>query len=379
LIVVVVTSMSMGLGCSLAVNVDGLSANQQDGSPREAGTVDVGVGPEAPSSPGPMDAHEPDTDGARDSQMADDEEHDGANPVDRGASDTTPAAADAGTTREEMDAGAPDTSRENQDADAASAMNDPSDAATTDTATGDLSTDLSTAGDVEPGPSGDAASDRGDEAGSHPPACEPSPLVSVTLELANAPSAQTACGYVPGEVPRFFAAVDSTVFNGSAACGACVIIETPAGMVEARIVDLGPEPTPENPTAFAVSRAAIDVLDPGGSTFVTRGVDWHFAPCTLSTPGMTFKLQKGSSASYAAVLIENHRYRLAKVEYKVRGTYYPLTRSTYNYWIASQGMGTGPFTLRMTDGLGQTVEQAGIPLTPENVFRGEAQFPSCSP
>src|SRR4051812_2892035 len=222
LIVAVVTSMSMGFGsstqsgCSLAVNVDGLSANQQDGSPREAGTVDVGVGPEAPSSPGPMDAHEPDTDGARDSQMADGEEHDGANPVDRGASDTTPAAADARTTPEEMDAGAPDTSSENQDADAASAMNDPSDAATTDTATGDLST----AGDVEPGPSGDAASDRGGEAVSDPPACEPSPLVSLTLELANAPSAQTACGYVPGEVPRFFAAVDSTVFNGSAACGA---------------------------------------------------------------------------------------------------------------------------------------------------------------
>jgi hypothetical protein len=254
-------------------------------------------------------------------------------------------------------------------------MNDPPDAATTDTAAGDLSA----AGDAEPGPSGDAASDGHGEPGSHPPACEPSPLVSATLELASASSAQTACGYVPGEVPRFFAAVDSTVFNGSAACGGCVIIKTAAGMVEARIVDLGPEPTPDNPTALAVSRAAIDVLDPGGSTFVTQGVDWHFAPCTLSAPGMTFKLQKGSSTSYAAVLIENHRYRLAKVEYKSRGTYYPLTRSTYNYWIASQGMGTGPFTLRVTDELGQTVEQTGIPLTPESVFRGEAQFPLCSP
>ena len=158
-----------------------------------------------------------------------------------------------------------------------------------------------------------------------------------------------------------------------------MIIKTAAGMVEARIVDVGPEPSPDNPTALAVSRAAIDVLDPGGSTFVTKGVAWHFAPCTLSAPGMTFKLQKGSSASYAAVLIENHRYRLAKVEYKSRGTYHPLTRSTYNYWIASQGMGTGPFTLRVTDELGQTVEQAGIPLTPESVFRGEAQFPLCSP
>jgi len=199
------------------------------------------------------------------------------------------------------------------------------------------------------------------------------------LELANAPSAETACGYLPAEVPRLYAAVDPTVFNGSAACGACVIIETPAGMVEARVVDSGPAASRPNPTAVAVSRAAITVLAPDGSTLVTQGVDWRFTPCTLTSPGMTFKIQTGSNASYAGVLVENHRHRLTKVEYKIRATYYPLARSTYNYWIASQGMGTGPFTLRMTDDLGQTVEQTGIPLAPGKVFRGEAQFPACSP
>jgi len=361
-------------GCSLAVNLDGLSANQQDGGPAEAGTVEVGA--ETPSSPGPMDAHERDGEGAaRDSQMADSEKQDGTNPVEGGPPDTMPVMADAGPEPEEMDAGAPDTPSGNRDAGAPDVPIDPPDAAAPDTS----ADDLSTAGDAEAGASGDAASDQGGNADAHPVACQAAPSVSATLELTNTPSAQTACGYVPSEVPRYFAAVDSTVFNGSAACGGCVIIETAAAMIEARIVDVGPAPTSDNPTAVAVSREAINVLVPDGSTFVTQGVDWHFAPCTLSAPGMTFKLQKGSSTSYAAVLVENHRYRLAKVEYKMGGTYLPLTRSTYNYWIAPQGMGAGPFTLRLTDELGQTVQQSGIPLTPDSVFRGQAQFPLCSP
>jgi expansin (peptidoglycan-binding protein) len=157
------------------------------------------------------------------------------------------------------------------------------------------------------------------------------------------------------------------------------MIETPAGTVEARVVDLGPGVSSSNPTAVAVSRAAITVLAPDGSTFVTKGVDWHFVPCTLSTPGMTFKIQTGSNANYAGVLIGNHRYQLIKVEYKIRDTYYGLMRSTYNYWIAPQGMGTGPLTLRVTDELGHVVEQTGIPFTPGSVFTGQAQFPLCSP
>jgi expansin (peptidoglycan-binding protein) len=273
-----------------------------------------------------------------------------------------------------MDAAAPDGA---PDADTEDAMSGQPDTTAPDASNGDLPAE----GEVGTGGSADAASDGGGDAAAdaHLLACLASPDVAATLELANAPSAETACGYVPSEVPRFYAAVDPTVFNGSAACGACVIIQTPAGMVEARIVDVGPAASRPNPTTVAVSRAAITVLAPDGSTLVKQGVDWRFTPCTLSSPGMTFKIQTGSNASYAGVLIENHRHRLAKVEYKIRGTYSPLTRSTYNYWIASQGMGTGPFTLRMTDELGQTVEQTGIPLAPGKVFKGEAQFPACSP
>jgi len=377
--------MSMGLcssaqwGCSLAVNLDGLAASQHDGGSSEAEKAldaRAGVGPDVPSSPPPMDAHESGSeDAAGDRQMADREEDGPATPVDGSTSETTAVVPDAGPPKGDMDAAAPDPPGGNQDAQAVDAIIAQPDAPATDTSTGDLGAKE----DGGPGAPVDPAPGDGGDPDARPLTCAPSPVVSATLELANAPSGETACGYLPAEVPHFYAAVDPTVFNGSAACGGCVIIQTPAAMVEARIVDLGPSASRPNPTAVAVGRAALTVLAPDGSTSVTQGVDWHFTPCTLSAPGMTFKLQTGSNASYAGVLVENHRYRLAKVEYKIRSTYYPLTRSTYNYWIAPRGMGTGPFTLRLTDELGQTVEQTGIPLEPGKVFRGQAQFPSCSP
>ena len=364
------------------MNVDGLSSSQRDGSLAEvARPVDGATSPEAPSSPPPRDAREGDSAAAAgDGQMADSEKDAQAMPVDGPAYEDGMVVADATiSSGEVVDAAAPDTPDGGGDPNALDAMLGQPDMGAIDTSSGDLSAEV----EVGSGASGDAAGDPGEDlddgADARPLACASSPLVSATLELANALPEQTACGYVPAEVPSFYAAVDPTVFAGSAACGACMILETPAAKVEARIVDLGPSASPPNQTAVAVSRAALKVLAPDGSTFITKGVDWHFAPCTLTAPGMTFKIQTGSNANYAGVLIENHRHRLTRVEYKIRATYYPLTRSTYNYWIASQGMGTGPFTLRMTDELGQSVEQTGVPLAPGSVFKGQAQFPACSP
>jgi len=367
-------------GCSLAVKLDDLSAGQRDGSsPEVARPVDAATAPEAPSSPPPRDAHESDSAAVgSDGQIADENDAQ-IRAVDGLAPEDGMVVADATIPSGEVDAAAPDTPDGSGGPNALDAVLGQPDTGPSDTSSGDLSAEV----DVGSSATGDASGDPGDgpDAGAdaRPLACASSPLVSATLELANALPAQTACGYVPAEVPSFYAAVDPTVFAGSAACGACLILETSAATVEARIVDVGPSASPPNQTAVAVSRPALTVLAPDGSTFITKGVDWHFAPCTLTAPGMTFKIQTGSNASYAAVLIENHRHRLAKVEYKIRAAYYPLTRSTYNYWIASQGMGTGPFTLRMTDELGQIVEQTGIPLAPGSVFKGQAQFPACSP
>jgi len=149
--------------------------------------------------------------------------------------------------------------------------------------------------------------------------------------------------------------------------------------VVAQVVDQGASLTPANPTALAVNRAALRLLVPDGSTFVEQGVSWRFVQCPLAADsGMTFQFQEGSSANYAALLIQRHRFRLASVEYRSNGGYRSLTRSSYNYWVAASGMGTGPFTLRVTDVQGHAAEQAGVPLTPGVAFQGQVQFPQCS-
>ena len=209
-------------------------------------------------------------------------------------------------------------------------------------------------------------------------ACSVPPPVSTTMTLSSAVSFVTACGYIGSTLPRIQASVDPHTFAASAACGMCILIQTAAATVEAMVVDLGGASGAVNSTAIAVSKSGMDLLVPDGSTYVTQDVHWKVTACTLRNPGMSFTFQVGSNANYAAILVQNHRYGLAKVEYKTGTTYKALLRMPYNFWVAPQGMGSGPFTFRLTDQFGQTVEQPGIPLAPGQIFNGESQFPLCS-
>jgi expansin (peptidoglycan-binding protein) len=209
--------------------------------------------------------------------------------------------------------------------------------------------------------------------------CPRLPSLYATLHLTNSTSTTTSCGYARGGLSGYVAAVDPTTFAGSASCGACVRIETAAAVVVAQVVELGPRPSSANPSALAVNRSALSLLVPDGSTFVEQGVAWRFVPCPLSpTTAMTFQFQEGSNANYAALLIQKHRFPLASVEYLGNGGYRSLVRSSYNHWVAASGMGGGPFTVRVTDVLGHSVEQKGVPLRPGVAFQGQVQFPECS-
>ena len=208
--------------------------------------------------------------------------------------------------------------------------------------------------------------------------CSGPPPVNATMMLSSAVSTVTACGYPGSTLPSIHAAVDSGTFAASAACGMCILIQTAAATVEAMVVDLGAAAGAGNPTSLGVSRSGMDLLVPDGSTYVTQDVRWKVTACTLRNPGMSFTFQLGSNANYAAILVQNHRYALAKVEYKTGTTYKALQRTPYNFWVAPQGMGSGPFTLRLTDQFGQTEEQSGIPLVPGQIFNGESQFPLCA-
>jgi hypothetical protein len=198
------------------------------------------------------------------------------------------------------------------------------------------------------------------------------------LELLSAATATTSCGYAVADLPRYYAAVDSTTFDTAQACGACIRIQASNIALEAIVVNLGSSRLAPDRPRLGVSRASLTLLLPDGSTFVPEGIPWTFTSCSSATEGMIFTLQQGSSTTYAALLVQNHRYRIQKAEYRSGAAFRALVRTTYNSWVAQTGMGAGPFTIRLTDINGAVVEQTGIPLSVEMPFRGQAQFPVCT-
>lgn len=311
-------------GCSLATDFSGLSKDfgKADGGAagRDGGDAATDRGPDRPDAPGEAAGDGgPGTDGARDGGA------DGGGPD---------AAADGGAN----DGGAGD------------------------------------GGGGDGGGDGGTDGSSGDGGGCPTQAA---PLEDSTLELLGAAPSLTGCSYTAASLPTYYAAVDTTTFAGAAACGACIRIQTEATALEVKIVDVGPGRWSADRATFVLNQAALQMLLPDGSTFLPSGAGWTYVPCSSATSGMMFTLKDGSSGSYAATLIQNHRYPIAQVEYRSLGVFRPLTRTAYNYWEAATGMGGGPFTLRMTDIYGQMVEQSGIPSTPAVTFHGQAQFPLC--
>ena len=217
------------------------------------------------------------------------------------------------------------------------------------------------------------------DAAAPPPMCPLPAAASATLALAASSPDVTACGDQRAQLPASFIAVDPQTFDGSNACGGCMRIESASAVLEAPVLELGVSlGTVDQPTLL-VNQADLSRLVPDGSTIAMSGISWRYVPCSAAPAAMTFTLQEGSNPSYAAVLVQHQRNRIGLLEYKRGDAYVALVRTSYDYWVAANGMGPGPFTLRATDVLSQSVEQAGIPLAPGAPFESSVQFPPCPP
>lgn len=74
--------------------------------------------------------------------------------------------------------------------------------------------------------------------------------------------------------------------------------------------------------------------------------------------------------------MRNHRNPVYRLEYRAAdGSFQPLERQEYNYFVAPQGLGPGPYTLRVTDIYGHTLIDSGIILIEAGVVVGSGQFP----
>lgn len=181
------------------------------------------------------------------------------------------------------------------------------------------------------------------------------------------------CMFDPTPNDLMVGAMNHVDYSGSAVCGSCVTVTGPNGEVTVRIVDQCGDCPQGNldlsPQAF--SRIA-DIAQ--GRVPIT----WKFVPAPVQG-NIIYHFKDGSNQWWTAVQIRNHRYPVAKLEYlTAQGTYKSVSRLDYNYFVEPSGMGTGPFTFRVTDIYGHVIVDSGIPHVEGANVPGASQFPACN-
>lgn len=184
-----------------------------------------------------------------------------------------------------------------------------------------------------------------------------------------------ACMFDPTPNDLMVGAMNAIDYGNSQVCGECVSLTGPNGTIRIRIVDLCPECPVGNidlsPLAFSLIADTILGRVP---------ITWEVVPCSVTGP-IQYHFKDGSNQWWTAVQIRNHRYPILSLEYMdPQGTYQSVNRVNYNYFVQSTpGMGTGPYTFRVTDVYGHVLVDSGIPHMENSSVSGQAQFPQCDP
>lgn len=178
------------------------------------------------------------------------------------------------------------------------------------------------------------------------------------------------CMFGPSPSDLMVAAMNHTDYNNAALCGAFVQATGPKGSVLVRIVDRCPE-CPAGDVDFSPQAFALIADLPQGRVPIT----WRLASPELSGP-VAYRLKEGSNPWWTAVQVRNHRNPIAALAYLAsNGQFVNVPRYDYNYFVQTSGMGSGPFTFRITDVFGNVLIDSNIPLSPGIVTPGSGQFP----
>lgn len=171
------------------------------------------------------------------------------------------------------------------------------------------------------------------------------------------------------------AAINEYDYNNGLMAGAYLEVTGPKGTVNVLVTDLMPYVGNE-------SNCTVGALDLNENTFAKIAdrvdgkvqISWKVIAFPTTGP-LQYKFKDTSSQWWCEVQVRNQRYPVAKCEIKNSdGTYTELPRKEYNYFAAANGLGTGPYTFRVTDIYGQVVEDTGIALTPGGIVNGHANF-----
>lgn len=166
-------------------------------------------------------------------------------------------------------------------------------------------------------------------------------------------------------------ALNPTEYGASAACGGCMRVKGESGEVTVRVVDSCPGCGAGHLDLSREAFAKIAPL-PKGRVPIT----YQTVACAV-TGSLAFHFKDGSSKFWTAIQVRNHRVPVSKLEYQRDGAYVDMKRESYNYFVASEGVGDQPggLRLRVTSADGQVVEETLPGTVPDDeVVSGTKQF-----
>lgn len=179
-----------------------------------------------------------------------------------------------------------------------------------------------------------------------------------------------SCMFGPSPTDLMVAAMNAEEYNHAAVCGEYVHVSGPKGEVTVRIVDLCP----------GCSAGHLDLSEEAFEKIADLlqgrvSITWQVVSPALSGP-IAYHFKDGSNPWWTAVQIRNHRNPVAKLEVlNSGGLWVAVPRTDYNYFVQASGMGSGPYTFRVTDSYGNTLTDSGIPHLENGTVNGIGQFP----
>jgi expansin len=170
------------------------------------------------------------------------------------------------------------------------------------------------------------------------------------------------CSYPSPPADGLYAALPPAEYASAAACGGYLEVTGPHGSVRVKVIDQCPGCAAGHVDLSETAFAALAPLSAGLISVSYSSV----ADPPLPGP-VSLEVKQGSSQYWFALLADNAGNPLAAVQVRTSSGWLSLARASYNYWIASSGAGTGPFTVRLTDTEGHQVTVSGITLSPGTV------------
>ncbi|WP_406514073.1 expansin EXLX1 family cellulose-binding protein [Streptomyces sp. NBC_00161] len=178
-----------------------------------------------------------------------------------------------------------------------------------------------------------------------------------------------ACLFGPSDDDLMIAAMNTTDYESSRACGAYVRVRAASGAsITVRITNECPLPCA--PGQLDLSEQAFAKLaDPKlGRIPVTWSL---LSPHTSGALSIRYKT--GSSPHWCGIQVIDHRNPVARLEVRSAKGWRRLPRTDYNYFLSADGSGCGG-AMRITDIYGEQLTVDGIALLPNVAQPTRVQF-----